>query len=67
MTGKTLAQRWEKPTFEVVAHVCTSDGVLQYERLERNGRIEWKTKRTAEKHAREYKARYLKDAWVSEC
>lgn len=37
-----------------------------YALIEANGRTEWKTKRTAEKHAREYKARHLRDAWAEQ-
>jgi len=31
-----------------------------------NDRTEWKTKRIAEKHAREWKAENMRDSWVSE-
>lgn len=37
-----------------------------YARLWVGQRHEWKTKRIAERHAREYKARHLRDAWVQE-
>lgn len=37
-----------------------------YARLEHKGRSEWKTKRIAQKHAREYKAIHLRDSWVQE-
>jgi hypothetical protein len=35
-----------------------------YARLEYKGRIEWRTKRIAQKHARDYKAIHLMDSWV---
>lgn len=37
-----------------------------YARLDHNGRSQWKTKRIAERHAREYKGAHLLDAWVQE-
>ncbi len=37
-----------------------------YARLEYKGRSTWLIKRLAEKHAREYKAAHLVDAWVQE-
>lgn len=37
-----------------------------YVLLSVNGRTEWKTKRVAEKHAREWKAENMRDSWVSE-
>ena len=30
------------------------------------GRMSWLTKRIAEQHARDFKATYLRDAWVEE-
>lgn len=44
------------------------DGFIpsRYTILEANGRTEWKTKRTAQKHASEYKSIHLRDAWVQE-
>lgn len=42
------------------------DGTARYALIEANGRYRWKTKRTAEKHAREYKALHLRDAWAEE-
>jgi hypothetical protein len=38
----------------------------RYAVLEVRGRMSWKTKRTAQKHARNYKATNLRDAWVEE-
>ena len=40
--------------------------VTKYGTLDHKGRSTWKTKRIAEKHAREYKATHLRDAWVQE-
>ena len=37
-----------------------------YGRLDVNGRMQWKTKRIAERHAREFKVAHLLDAWVQE-
>ena len=36
-----------------------------YSRLEYRGRMQWR-KKTAMKHAREFKARHLRDTWVQE-
>jgi hypothetical protein len=44
--------------------VVIDDGEGHYSRLWHKNRGEWKTKRIAEKHAREYKGNHLKDAWV---
>lgn len=40
--------------------------VTRYAILKYKGRSTWKTKRIADKHAREYKATHLRDAWVQE-
>lgn len=53
--------------WEAIASYERDDGTTGYARIEANGRIEWKTKRTAEKHAREYKANHMRDAWAQEC
>lgn len=50
-------------TYEVIVSLEDGKG---YSRLCYRDRTEWKTKRTAEKHAREFKASHLRDAWVSE-
>lgn len=42
------------------------DGVTRHALIEANGRTSWKTKRTALKHAREYKSTHLRDSWVAE-
>lgn len=60
MTRATDERRWQ-----AVANVAKS-GPPSYAIIEAHGRTEWKTKRTAEKHAREYKARHLRDAWAEE-
>lgn len=49
--------------YEVWVDTGTKSG---YALLEVNGRSQWKTKRIADKHAREYKATHLRDSWVSE-
>lgn len=41
-------------------------GQTTYARIEAHGRTVWKTKRTAQKHAREYKAKHMRDSWVQE-
>lgn len=42
------------------------DGLIKYGILSVGDRTEWKTKRIAERHARDYKADHLRDAWVEE-
>ena len=37
-----------------------------YSRLSVRDRTQWKTRRIAEKHAREFKGTHLRDAWVQE-
>ena len=37
-----------------------------YGRLDVNGRSQWKDKRTAFRHAREFRGMHLRDAWVQE-
>ncbi len=51
--------------YEVIV-ATVSNGKCVYARLSYRDRTEWKTKRIAQKHAREYKAKHLKDSWVSE-
>lgn len=65
--NRTLAQRWEKPEYEVLCEIGFSHGALQIARLEHKGRAVWKTKRVAEKHAREYSEIHGRVAYVSEC
>lgn len=64
---RTLEERYTAPMYEVIVCLGYENGAAQYARLEHKGRSEWKTKRIAEKHAREYKATHLRDAWASEC
>lgn len=51
--------------YEVICQI-PKDGGFIYARLQVKNRFTWKTKRIAEKHAREYKALHLRDSWVSE-
>lgn len=51
--------------FEVVTAYDRENGQTGYARLEHRGRTEWR-KRTAEKHAREFKANHMRDAWAQE-
>lgn len=55
-----------KKTYEVIIPIYQPSKVI-YSRLCYRDRTEWKDKRTAEKHAREYKAKHIQDAWVQEC
>ena len=55
----------EKPLFEVVTSYQDQDGKTQYARLEYRGRMAW-GKRTAEKHARDFKANHMRDAWAQD-
>ena len=50
--------------YEVIVRIDDKHGEPQYARLDVNGRFEWKTKRIAEKHAREFKANHMRDAWA---
>lgn len=52
----------ERVTYNVWVDTASHGYIL----LSVNGRIEWKTKRIAEKHAREWKAENMRDSWVSE-
>ncbi len=52
-------------TYEVIVPIYGGDKVL-FSRMAHKGRTEWKDKRTAERHAREYKAKHMQDAWVQE-
>lgn len=56
----------KEKTWEVVCAIPDGAGRIRYARLEHKGRTSWKTKRIAEKHARDYKANHLRDSWVSE-
>ena len=53
--------------YEAIANVeDDSSKPAIYARIETNGRTEWQTLRTARKHAREYKAQHMRDAWAQE-
>lgn len=52
--------------YEVIVQHEDSTGKIFYSRLEHKGRSTWKTKRIAQKHAREFKAVHLRDSWVQE-
>ena len=64
---RKLSEMLEKPEYEVLVVQGYSCGVQQIARLEHKGRMTWKTKRIAEKHAREFTAMHGKEAYVSEC
>lgn len=66
MTSRPLIDRLEKPEFEVLCELGVAHGALQIARLEHKGRSVWKTRRAAEKHAREYTAAHGHVAYVSE-
>jgi len=51
--------------YEVICSVSNKTGKMVYARMEYKGRMQWKTKRIAEKHARDYRGNHLRDAWVS--
>lgn len=55
-------------TYEVIIATYPehANGKCVYTRLHHKGRSEWKTKRIAQKHAYEYKAKHLSDSWVQE-
>jgi len=53
-------------TYEAVADISDNPNETKYARIEVRGKSEWKTKRAAEKHAREYKAAHMRDAWAQE-
>ena len=48
--------------WEVIVSLESGKG---YARLEHRGRVQW-GKRTATKHAREFKANHMRDAWIQE-
>ena len=64
---RQLAEMLNRPEFEVLVEDGFRDGVLQIARLEHKGRCVWKTKRIAERHAREFTAMHGKTAYVSKC
>lgn len=52
-------------SWEVLISYKAPNGDTRYARLEHRGRMSW-CKRTAEKHAREFKAAHMRDAWARE-
>lgn len=63
----TTQDRWNSPRFQVLIVLGYENGVQQVSFLEVNGRSEWKTKRIAERHAKEFRQIHGKEAYVSEC
>ena len=63
---RTLQDAWAKPEYEVLCEMGFAHGTLQLARLEHRGRTVWKTRRIAEKHAREFTALHGRTAYVSE-
>lgn len=63
----TTQERWNLPRFEVLVVLGYENGAQQISRLEANGRSEWKTKRIAERHAKEFQQLHGKEAYASEC
>lgn len=63
---RTLEERHARPEYEVLCVLGYENGVQQVARLEHRGRIVWKTRRTAERHARDYTALHGREAYVSE-
>jgi hypothetical protein len=66
MTGRSLEERWARPEYEVLCEMGFAHGALQIARLEHRGRAIWKTRRTAERHAREFTEKHGHVAYVSE-
>lgn len=64
--ARTLEERWDNPIYEIVVELGFKDGCLQIGYLEHRGRSEWRTKRVAEKHAREYTEMHGRVAYVQE-
>lgn len=64
--ARTLIERIEKPEYEVLCEMGFAHGAQQIARLDHRGRSVWKTRRIAEKHAREYSAAHGRVAYVSE-
>lgn len=64
---RTLDDRTARPHYEVLVEIGFENGCLQIAYLEHMGRSEWRTRRTAEKHAREYTQKHGRAAYVSEC
>lgn len=67
MAKRTIEQAWTKPEFQVFCETGMAHGAMQIAILEYKGRTAWKTRRTAEKRAREFTERHGLVAYVSEC
>lgn len=65
--ARDLEAKWAKPEYEVLCHVGHRDGAITVARLEHKGRSVWKSRATAERHAREYQAAHGRMAYASEC
>ena len=63
----TRKDKWHSPRFEVLVVLGYENGAQQIAHLEANGRSEWKTRRIAERHAKEFQQLHGKEAYVSEC
>lgn len=63
---RSLMERIERPEYEVLIVTGYAHGAQQIARLEHRGRMVWKTRRTAERHAREFTERHGQTAYVSE-
>lgn len=63
---RPLIDRLGKPEFEILCEIGFAYGAMQLARLEHKGRSVWKTRRIAEKHAREYTQVHGRVAYVSE-
>ena len=63
---RTLMERLEAPEYEVFCVLGYENGARQIAVLEHKGRSKWKTRRVAERHAREYTEMHGREAYVSE-
>lgn len=50
--------------YQIMTHLKGEN--MGYGVLSVKDRTQWKTKRIAEKHARDFKAKFLRDSWVEE-
>ena len=64
---QTIEQRWTKPEYEVLCVIGHDGHTQQIARLEYRGRMTWKTRAAAERHARQYAEQHKTEAYVSEC
>ena len=62
---RSLENAWAKPEYEVLVVLGYENGAQQIARLEHKGRSVWKTRRIAERHAKEYTAAHGTEAYVS--